>query len=429
MKRIFTFAFVFLLFFSGCAKDNIATFSEESVVLDKKTSINKIMGDAITETAKELLENDYKVAKLFAGGMLTELVDVSNREPTELLPAAGTEYEDFFVIEKLLISTYSVSSGVIEKYLNYPEYGTRAITSDEGKTMFSFHYIEEIQKINIDSVTVSDGENSNQKIINADDITIPMGFNGKEWLLEDSVFFIQREEVVFQECDFAIEGMNTGSAATLTGNVLIVEVFLIDKNDSFTQEEMDSYSAKISESIDYIKKEAAEYGGLLNIEVNKLFFKYNTKIDLSPESYDFDLALARTEYQHLDRYISDNFDTSKYDNYLAIICAYENGKGYARPFNDADTDVFNADRCVMFSGDDTIMLTRNILTLFGAYLQTDSGLLKLMENYFEDDIMLCDDLDRAYIGELTAYQVGLTKYLDKQFHAFYNIEDKAKKTD
>lgn len=428
MKKIFSFIFIFVLILAGCSSDDgNASFVPESIEnsdIHSDIDISKQSNEMLLETAKQLIESDKLVTELFVGGMLAKLVDVKGRNSIDFIPAAGSEYEDFYTIEKLLTSTYSVSGGTITKFLTFPKYGNRSILSVDGKTYFTFHYTENLKGIDTDSITLSDGSSDNEKIITAGEYTVSMVYDGSAWLLEDSIYFLYKEQQESVESELVFPSMNKGSAAALSGKILVAEIFVSEKKTSFTDEKKENYLSKIEESFDYISKAAEAYEGSFTVDYKQFSFTHKTKIDFAlDEPYAFDFVLAETSYENLDKYIKSNIDILNYDGYLVIICADKAGRGYAQPYVEGEPDVIKSERCVLFSSDDTAGLTKNILTLFGAEQQTDEYQKKLMESYCKNEIMTASSIQEAVLSELTAYQVGLTKQLNRQFYAFADINE------
>lgn len=420
MKRILAFVFVLMLLLSGCSSNNDSNSnngSEASQLLQME--VEYLDNGVILETAKQLLLNDKLITDLFVGGKLTELVDVNGKNPADFTPATGTEYEDFYVIEKLLTSTYSVSGGTVSKYLGFPKYGFKSILPNEGKTYFSFHYTEKFQGIDINSISVFDGNKDDVKTINAGEYTLSMVFDGSAWLLEDSIYFLYKQKEDIKECEIAFPLMNQGSAKALLGKILVVGIFINEKENSFTDQKMSEFEAKINDSIEFLTLSAEKYGSFFEIDYEQRLLIHKSKINFSlDDPYAFDTVLSKTIYSNLDKYINDKTDTTIYDNYFVVICTDKKGSGYALPYK-GKTDVFYAERCVLFSNDDAGDLAKNILALFGAQTQTDKYLSELYKKYSKNDIILVTDIKNAQLSEMTAYQVGITKFLDKQFYAFY----------
>lgn len=419
MKKIVAFLFVLTLLLSGCSAEPANNSDKEANEITEFETMSWD-NDSLKDTAKQLLTADKLVTDLFVGGKLTTLVDVSGKNALDFTPATGTEYEDFSVIEQLLSSTYSEAGGTITKYLTFPKYGNRSILSIEGKTYFSFHYSEEFTGIDVEEITISDGEFQNTKKITAGIYTIPMVYDGSIWQLEDSVYFLYKEAGVVPSCDFVFTAMNQGSAKALTGRVLVVEIFITDTASTFTEDEITAFDTKIQESFQYIASTSPN-GSTFEMEFEQRTFKHTqSAIGFSSDDQtNFDLVLAKTTYEYLDKYITDNFETQGYDSYLAVLCVNKTGTGYAKPYVTGEADVFYAERCVLFPGDDKINLARNILALFGAQTPTEPTLVVLMENYCKNDIMRgTATAEETVISELTAYQAGVNKLLDQQFFAF-----------
>jgi len=421
LKKAFAILLLTLML-AGCTVQTYDDFGKPSAVSEEVISIEQqeiSENDSLIPTAKILLEADKTITKLFVGGLLSELVDTTGKDPLEYIPATGTQYEDFSVIERLLTSTYTVASGVIQKYLSFPKYGNHSIISKNGKTYFSFHYKDDFTSVNTDNILVSDGINRNQKIINAGAFTLTMAYDESAWLLENSVYFIEKENRQPMESTAVFPKMNQGSAASLSGKILVVEVFVAENKGTFTQEKTDAYDRKIRESLSFILNSAIEHRGSFSFDVEQLYFSYSQTVTFSTEEpYAFDRVLAATKYGDLDGYIKQNIDVSGYDEYFAVICADKTGTGFALPYSAGDSEVFKAERCVLFANDDAGLLTKNILSLFGAQEQTDAYLARLLKSYVANEIMFAPSLSDAVVSELTAYQTGMTKYLDEQFNLF-----------
>ncbi|HAN21310.1 MAG: hypothetical protein A2Y15_07290 [Clostridiales bacterium GWF2_36_10] len=424
MKRKLALVFVLILLITGCKNNNVSNDDSSTQASDILESEQQYFdNNSLLEIAKQLLEKDKLLTDLFVGGILTELVDVSGKNPANFTSATSSEYEDFYVIEKLLSSTYSVSGGVISKYLGFPEYGYKSILSIEGKTYFSFHFIDDFAGIDINSISLSDGENENVKIITAGEYTLAMIYDGSEWLLEDSIYFLYKQKEDTKETDLIFPLMNNGTAKALSGKILVVEIFISDKDTSFSDEDKAEFEAKISDGINYLKKTAEKYNNTLEIDYKQRSYTHKSEINFIDDHYAFDFALAKTSFKNLDKYINDNYDTSIYDSYFAVLCVDKKGDGYAIPFVKGEADVFYSERFVLFTDDSSGDIAKNILSLFGAETQTDEYLTELYEKYSKNDIMLGTDIQNAEISEFTAYQTGMTKFLDKQFYAFYVTQD------
>ncbi|PKM63019.1 MAG: hypothetical protein CVU97_02345 [Firmicutes bacterium HGW-Firmicutes-21] len=422
MKKILIYIIVFIIIalpFSGCGTGKNSDNVEDSILSEDLNS-ELIYDNTLLETAKQLLGADKLITDLFVGGLLTELVDVGEKTPYDPTPATGSEYEDFYVIEKLLSSTYSVSSGVVSEYLSFPRYGEKSISQVEGKTYFSYHYTEEFNGIHIDGIWLSDGRNENEKIISAGIYTVSMVFDGTVWLLEDSIYFRHLRGQSEPDSVIMFPTMNEGTAKRLAGNILAVEIFISDTKSSINDEEMVEFQQRTRDSFDLITERASSYGETLTIEYKQLFYKYNGNLSLSAnEPYNFDFIIASTTYDYLDKYINDNINTEGYDGYIALLYIDKEGVSYSQPYSEGEADIFYAERCYIFNNTTELELTKNILALFGAESPTDEYLTGLMRSYYDNEIMLSDSLEDAVFGELTAYQLGLINKLDKQFFVFY----------
>lgn len=423
MKRILALILILILLFAGCSPAEVSESSAEASVLLE--SVSRVWDNKeLAEQAKQLLKADRLITDLFVGGKMTQLVDVSGKNATDSIPATGTEYEDFSVIEKLLTSTYSEASGISAKFLAFPKYGTKSISNVEGKTHFSFHYTEEYASADLTAVTVSDGSSNNQKVITAGNYTLNMVYDGSIWLLDNSIYFLQKNTSA-AESTILFPNMNQGSAKTLSGNILVVEIFISDTKNKFSDADITAFDTKIKESFGFLSTVASSYEDTVKPDFKKLLYTHKSSINFTAnEPYAFDFILAETSYKNLDKYIADNFDITTYDSYVAILCVNKNGTGFAKPYCENDTDAYKQlyynERCVFFASDDSTSLARNILLLFGAQTQTDANLIQRMTNYCPNELLLGNaGIDTALLSELTAYQAGITKKLDKQFLAFY----------
>jgi hypothetical protein len=410
------------LLLSGCTVQTYDNFGSSAPESEQELSFGKLAineNDSLIPVAKNLLDADKTITELFVGGLLATLVSTEGKDPVDYTPATGTKYENFSTVEKLLTSTYSVASGLTEKYLSYPKYGNHSIVSKDGKTYFSFHYKEDYKGIDTENILINDGLDNNQKKIIAGGYTLTMVYDGASWLLEDSVYFMQKENEKPVESTAVFPNMNKGSAATLSGKILVVEILVTEKKGTITEDKTAVFDQKIKDSVNFILNSSVEHRGSLAFEYKQFYFTHSQAIEFSTsEPYAFDMVLATTKYGDFEKYIKDNVDVTAYDGYFAVICADKTGTGFALPYSDGESKVLTTERCVLFSNDDTGLLAKNILALFGAQTQTDAYLAKLMKNYCENEIMFAPPLQGAQISELTAYQTGITKYLDNQFNAF-----------
>ncbi len=425
MKKIITCILMSLLLLTGCMSDSDSISDEQSEASSythtDRTDLNEQSRESdLLNTAKDLLRADKLITELFVEGLLTELIDTGEHRPAELIPATGCEYEDFHVIEKLLAATYTVAGGTIEKYLNFPKYGQKSIASINGKTYFSSHYTEKFEGVYIDGIWLSDGKNENEKLITAGGYTIPMIYDGSVWLLEDSVYFLSEQswKKIKPENLFG----DKGTARTLSGRILAVQIYVSDTRSEISDEEVLEFDSRIREATEFITEAASTYDTILHIEHKQLFYKYKGAINFSVNDLpSFDLVLAATSYKNLDKYINDNFDTEYYDGYFAVFCMDKQGESYSHPYKDTEDEegssVFFAERCAVFSNTTPREIVVNILELFGAEKQ-EGYFEELLSSYCENDIMLGGSLETSVFCELTAYQTRILSRLDKQFAVF-----------
>lgn len=355
------------------------------------------------ENAQALINADYLIANIFVSG---------------LLETGG--YPEFADIRALLDTTYVPGSGAAESYLAFPGYGEAAVYSDGGKTAYNYLFKDTVPYINPEDITVTESGVEGVMNIDAGGYRLTMSFIGGRWLLGGSIYLMYAEERDAEELDFAFDGMGIGSAKALSGNILLVEVFVSDTVSAFSEESIAKFSAKIDSVTDFLRESAASYGTALSFDKKQLYFTHREVIEFSEEEpYRFELAMGTTAFGTLTGYIEGNMDTSGYDGYFAVLCSDKPGAGYAGPFTYGDAERFFTERSVLLAEDSEGLLAVNILKLFGAAELTDSAQTDLMNKYIKNEIMAGAELDAAAVSPLTAYRSGMTKRLPAPFRVFY----------
>ena len=240
--------------------------------------------------------------------------------------------------------------------------------------------------------------------------------------------------------------MNMGSAGTLTGNVVLINIFLSDEESYLNDEERQEVMDRLDEMAEWFYYQIEKYDKELNIIYNldDLSIDYHSDSILIPRpgagsEYDstwgFDVMYeVYTSYD-----IGSLLERYNADNYAFIMHINKPGRSYAQPISYEYRDWFaykygelTPEFCVIFNRNrltlrETVPHTyaHEVLHLFGAidlYYPNNplDERFQLALEYAPDEIMrrLHDDISRNTISNLTAYLIGWTDHLEERYKVF-----------
>lgn len=392
------------------------------------------------EEILELIEKDALLTDLFInGGVCPNLL----AEYSYTILESSNEYHDFSAVENALNDVYSAECDVAERYLSYPTPAAPVVKSSGGVTAVCRAYVPyfdvapdistaQFLSFSADfasvSVECSDGRSYVYEAVKSE---------GK-WRLTTSLFFMNLSlpsGVRWEESGLQ-NGQNEGSAKRLSGNCLIVNIFVDDAASSWNNDDIDNALRYISDAAFFLENEAALYGAELKLNFtdknSSVYIK--TSKNISPSGDDLlwiELMFADTVYRTLEGCASSYFDLDSYDNWCVLIHVAKAGRSYAIPCNSDyfDHEIYSSERAVMFYSADASKpyysvaanYAHELLHLFGAQdlyedaVTADS--VTFIKHFFPNEIMfnIHDDIGTQAVSPYTAYRVGWSDTLTEPF--------------
>lgn len=375
------------------------------------------------EEAVALLEADMCVTDMFVNHSLCE--DGVLSVEYQKLPA-DNEYVNFESVRSLLRNTYSSQGGCIEEFLNYPQGLPPSVTEENGRTQVFRHPFERYDDtVYPETASVIDTENANEKLITAttrysSTVTYKAVLEDGKWRLYEGLFRLKPIEDEGFTKRFPCTGI--GSFGTLSGELLVIELFVSDNASEFTSEEEEEYHGRISTAVNYLVDTATAYGKTLSPTYKKAYFDHDGTIGSRP--LDFDIVFADTGFGALKNFAEANYDISQYDNYVFVVCLDKNISTSYNAYADTDqTRLYFGERVIIGNQAPSAEVCVSMFGLLGAY-SYDQGLCDeyteaLYRSYYKNDIMVSESLAFSKLSPVTAYACGLTESLDRFNSIFY----------
>lgn len=416
LKNLITLflACVLMLTMSSC--DN--TEEAESSEIIEETS----QSDEFTlEDAKELIERDRLVTDIFINNSLC-----SKKIADSVAVSPQSEYSDYSKVEELLNSTYTQSGGSISAFLAYPNEALPAVTNNEGKT-YVFNHIGSSYGDFIDAstVTVANTPFDTKKLIAAKtrsglSVQLDVVYEDGNWLLEKGIYQINPPEETEFEQEFPFQGI--GSFKAFSGEVLIIELFVSDKESGFTSDEEEQFHERVGHAVDYIIEQSAKYGNEVNVTYESAYFEHSGVV--GTRGLDFDIVFAETGFGTLEAFAEENYITSDYDSYVFVVCQNKDSDITYSLYEDTDeTQLYFGERIIIGQNASDTEICVSLLKLLGAYgyneNKCDSYTESLYGMYFPNDIMVSESLAFSEMSPVTAYACGITEELSPLYRVFY----------
>jgi hypothetical protein len=227
---------------------------------------------------------------------------------------------------------------------------------------------------------------------------------------------------------------NNGSAGMLTGSVCLFNLFVNDRDSTWTRQERDAVRARMETAADFIALHARKYKKTLTIvQAYKDGLRYEpglpTDMFVSPAWTEGVLKL--TGAASGNELVEQVKKKHQVEHVLLVIHVNKKATSYALSYYDNIDPVYTAERVVCFNryGDGrqsaAATYAHEILHGFGAgelYFPFDEGdsRKKLGRSLFPDDVMQRVDYDitRLNIGAYTAYRVGWRDSLADEHKVF-----------
>ncbi len=372
------------------------------------------------ENAIELINRDRQITEMF---VCNSLFGEYKGSLSNTL-AEDNEFHNFSAVEELLNSTYIQESNNKTFFLEYPQYSERSVSNFDGKTKVFYHAGSGYDDfVDTNTVSVSDSDDENLKLINAKTISgkevVLKAFkrDGK-WLLENGIYHINpKEETVNVDPTYS----NLGSLCEFSGKILVIELFISDNETEFSKAQEEAFHNKIATAMDYLKTQSEKYEGAVDITYESAYYDHSGIIGTRP--IDFDLNFAETAFGTLSNFAKSNFDVSDYDNYFFVVCLNKDAKTSASRYEDSETtEIYFGERVSIGNKSTPEEICSSILELLGVFDYTDKRFAEytdsLFKTYFPDDFLVKKDFSSSEISPVTAYVCGMTDKIDSLFKVF-----------
>lgn len=372
--RLFCILLSLCIMLCACAGGGDTSYESSDETDVSQESIDAM--DELYRQVEALLKNDREVTDLFVRGMLSG--GNLTRRPTR----STRVYSRFDSILQLLDDTYA-SDDIKQYYLSYPiSFGSSVYADEDGYTVYHYRHIDEKQ-IDYSNFSVA-GD-----VVSVGDIHIPLIDTASGLRLGGSLY-INAGETLYSPKG---EGMDTGSAGTLKGNIFVLALYFGCGGDTFPKAESDAFRAGLDGVLTQIRDSAAEYGADISFTLREANFDHKGIIDLFEAGpYELEMIFGHTTLTSLDGLVKAEMGDNVYDGYLAVIVSHESGDAVVQPYEEGQPDCFKCERMIAAADTDADVLLGGIMQLFGA-----------------------DDCGYA---DVTAYRVGWTDTLPGQYINF-----------
>ncbi len=392
--------------FCACSSDN-----DEEIVEN--------VPELTIKQAKELVRLDKIVTEIFVCNALCSGKSVASY----VAVSSESQYSKFSEIERLLDSTYLPDSGDKKFFMNYPEVGEKAISQKDGKTLAFEHRGSGFDGfIKPESISVVKTDSESKRIIKAKnesgkEVKLTAVFHDGKWLLEHGVYHVTKKENVTEP--FALS--NLGSLSEFSGKILVVELFVSDRESLFTDEEEKVFHQKIKTAVDFVSEESKRFGNKPEIVYETLYFDHDGV--LGGKSLDFDIVFAETGFGTLKKFAESNFDLTEYDNYFFAVCLNKESQTAYNAYNgEKETEIYFGERIHVGKSSTEHEICVSMLALMGANdfsdEQYDEYTKSLFKSYFPDEVLVKDGLKGASLSSVTAFACGITDELDPIYRVF-----------
>lgn len=228
-----------------------------------------------------------------------------------------------------------------------------------------------------------------------------------------------------------------GSANTLTGSTLLVNIFLSDAQSQWDSQSRTNAMQLLEEALGYLTEEAARYGQEIRLaqtdKLSSYYLTYDQVVEDSLESYWWtDEMLLQNGFSDFSQLLLDAQQQAgeEYDNLAAVVHLNTPGRSYALPFHEGNEAKYRAEHLVMHYDEDQSHLyyicaatyAHELLHLFGArdLYELDgrnTAVEEAAQTVCGDSIMLgiSTDLYSRRVDALTAYLVGWLSQLPEEF--------------
>lgn len=422
MKKYFVMLFLVfaLTFFAACNNESLSESDEESfeISADESTSEESktmVTSSEVYQMLNELLEKEKELVRLFFENGMYELSEKNgNVSPVK----KDSEYSSMENVEKLF-EIYTFPEKVMPYFFEFPKYGEKAVFEMNGE-VYATNYATKkltypseslfyISELGLESATLSFDVGETKKIV--------LDFETKT--ISDSPYrMIYSEDYSdkWSAPNFSPTVKNVGSAKSLFGKTLVINVFMNDKKSEWESSDVKKTLNSVNESIKWIQEKADQYGAPLTLtsttESTSLYYRASSTVTTEAKDQIWINELfTHTTYESLDNYIKTNCEIEKYDNYVVLFHINKEGENDVGRYDTSmfEKNLYKVERAVMYSNSTKKDYITSILRLFGADSLDKAG--SEATRYFTNEIMFNSTTINAEttIGEVTAYLIGWTK--------------------
>lgn len=154
-----------------------------------------------------------------------------------------------------------------------------------------------------------------------------------------------------------------GSAKTLTGSTLVVNLFLSDAESQWDSQSRTDAMEMLEEAFAFLTEEAARYGQEIRLtQTDKLasyYLTFDQAVEDNLEYYQWtDQMLPQNGFADFAALLEDAVKQAgeAYDNVAAIVHLNKPGRSYALPFHRGNEEKYQAEHLVMFFNEDASIL-------------------------------------------------------------------------
>lgn len=372
------------------------------------------------DTAKSLIERDRQITDMFVNNSLC------SKKVTEYSPVISfNEYADYSKLLSALENTYTQSGGSIQAFLSYPNESLPAVKNVDGRTNVFNHIGSHYNGyVDVNSIELNGGSETLKHFtaLAADGkkIEFTAVLEEGKWLLQKGIFLLnpKTEEEFTQK----FPGSSLGSFMEFSGNILVIQLFVSDKESEITADEEKEFHKKLEPALNYISEQSERYGNEVNISYENLYFDHEGIIGYRP--LDFDIVFAETGFGTLQNFAESNLDITAYDNYVVAVCIDKDIKtSFAAYKGTNETEIYYGERVMINKESKETEICVSLLSLLGAYNYgegiCDEYTEALYRRYFPNDIMVSESLTFSEMSPVTAYACGITDQLPPLYRVFY----------
>ncbi len=380
-----------------------------------------------TEQALALVAKDREITEIF---VCNSLCDKSITKAERVTLTEDNSFYSFSAIEALFAEAYLPTSEEKDFFLSYPLGKEPSVKNELGVTSVFYHSGSNYNDfINPTTITVANTEVDEVKLINGytergRSVSLRARYVDNAWYLEKGLYL--SAPLSPAPLGSFSASSSCGSFSELKGNILVIEFYVSDDKNEITDVLELEFHKKVLEATNLLSAQAQKYGVQPNFEFKPAFFEHDG--ELGERVMDFDIMIAQTSFGTLRDFAEDEYNLSRYDNYVFAVCVNKNVELTTGVYSTvSDTDFYYGERVIAGNGATSTDIFLGMLELLGAYSFKDGLLDKYTESlynaYFPNDCFLSEDVNGSTLSSVNAYACGLTDELDGLYNIFLINKD------